>query len=119
METIICTYKEEQKINTEFEKQRLINSGMVFLNIEDYKELLSTFGLKFEIIGKYYNTANYFGKWLECMCDAIDDTKKSYANIYGNFYQNEIKKETKKYLEFRKFRQNYFSQLKSGHLVCL
>ena len=113
-------YKQTQKAFTEDEKKRLINCGMMFLSLEDYKKMLLTFGLKLETKGslKYYNTMNsHLGYWLECSADAIDEKNISFANITGKFYQEEINKETQKYLDFREFRQNYFTQLKSGHLI--
>lgn len=119
METIFCTYKEEQKIKTELEKQRMLKQGYTFLSLENYKNELLKFGLKFEINLKYYNTLNASGSFLSASINAIDETNFSYANICGKFYQEEIKKETQKYKEFREFRQNYFTELKSGHLINL
>jgi hypothetical protein len=113
-------YKQTQKAFTEDEKKRLINSGMIFLSLENYKNLLLTFGLKLETKGalKYYNNLNpHLGQWLECAADAIDETNFSYANIYGKFYQEEIKKRTQNYLNFKEFRNTYFTQLKTGHLI--
>jgi hypothetical protein len=112
--------KQTQLAYTNDEKNRLINNGMIFLSLENYKQLLLTFGLKLETKGahKYYNTMNsHLGYWLECSANAIDEINKGYANIYGKFYQEEINNETEKYLEFRKFRNTYFTQLKSGHLI--
>ena len=117
MKTIICTYKEEQKIKTELEKQRLLKSGMQFVSLEEYKKMVESFGLKLVIMDKYYNNLNDFGSWLECMVDAEDETKKSYANVYGKFYQEEIQKRTKKYLEFKEFRNTFFTQLPTKHLI--
>lgn len=116
-------YKLIQKGNTEKEKKRLLSSGMVFLSLENYKKmLLDNFNLKLNTKDalKYYNNLNQnIGEWLECSADAIDETNHSYANIYGKFYQEEIKKQTKKYNDFREFRNTYFTQLKTGHLICL
>jgi hypothetical protein len=120
METIICTYKEEQKIKTELRKQHLINSGIKFVNIQEYENMLLMFGLKLVIKDslKYYNTMNsHLGAWLECTPEAIDETNFSFANINGKFYKEEIKRESQKYLNFRQFRRNYFTQLKTGHLI--
>lgn len=119
METIFCTYKQEQKIKTELEKQRILKQGYVFLSLEEYKKELLKFGLRFEINLKYYNTLNDTGSFLHASIDAIDETNFSYANIYGKFYQEETKKETQKYKDFREFRQTYFTELKSKHLVNL
>lgn len=113
-------YKQTQKAYTTDEKNRLIKNGMFFLSLEDYKKMLLTFGLRLETKGalKYYNTMNsHLGYWLECSADAIDETNISFANIYGKFYQEQRNKETNIYLDFREFRQKYFTQLKSGHLI--
>ena len=90
---------------------------MIFISLENYKNMLQSFGLKLVINGKYYNTSNSFGTWLQADAGAEDEKNHSYANIYGKFYQEEIKKETEKYRLFREFRNTYFSELKSGHLI--
>ena len=97
----------------------MLNSGMIFLSLENYKNELLKFGLRFEINLKYYNNLNSTGSFLSASIDAIDETNFSYANIYGKFYQEEIKKETQKYFNFLEFRNTYFTQLKSGHLINL
>jgi hypothetical protein len=115
-------YKQTQKSFTEDEKNRLLKAGMIFLSLDQYKKMLFTFGLRLETKNthKYYNNLNpHIGSWLECGPEAIDETGFSFANIYGKFYQEERNKETQKYKDFREFRQNYFTQLKSGHLINL
>ena len=122
MKTIICTYKEEQKIRTEARKQRLISKGVQFISLAEYEKKLFDFGLRLITKGayKYYNNMNNMdshGHWLECSAEAVDELNISFANIKGKFYQNEREKDTFIYNQFREFRRNYFTQLKSGHLV--
>lgn len=122
METIICSYKEEQKIRTGLRKNHLISKGVQFISLSEYENKLFDFGLKLITKGayKYYNNMNDInsnGHWLECSAEAVDELNISFANTKGIFYQNEREKNTFLYNQFREFRQNYFTQLKSGHLV--
>lgn len=112
----------DKKIETLNRKNDLISQGWKFVTLENYKELLKTFGLKLDNSTKhlYYNTSNrHLGYWLECSIDAIDETNKGFANIYGVFYNEQIKNRTELYLEFKQFRNTYFTQLNSGHLICI
>jgi hypothetical protein len=110
------------KIETINRKNDLIKQGWNFVTLETYKEILSTFGLKLDNNSKhlYYNNLNRkLGNWLECSIDAIDETNKGFANIYGTFYNNHAMKRTDIYIEFKKFRNTYFTELKTGHLICI
>jgi hypothetical protein len=112
----------DKKIETLNRKNDLISQGWKFVTLENYKELLKTFGLKLDISSKhlYYNNYNEnLGNWLDCSIDAIDKTSKSFANVYGVFYNEQTKNKTELYLEFDKFRDTYFTELKTGHLICI
>ncbi|MFN5417947.1 MAG: hypothetical protein ACK5B9_12890 [Flavobacteriia bacterium] len=112
--------KANQKEKTELYKQHLINSGNIFLSLNEYKNLFLEIGLKLDLKNhcthKYYNVANE-QKFLHCTTDLTDETGKGFANIYGKFYKEEIKNNTQKYKRLREIRNTYFTQLKTGHIL--
>ena len=49
----------------------------------------------------------------------LDDNQIMWHIYYELSLYSDWKKQTKKYNDFREFRNTYFTQLKTGHLICL
>lgn len=113
----------QQEFETKKTVQNMIDSGMQLISEQEYKDRLKNFGLKLDedkqnCFFLYYNTSNEF-KSLEVSTTVLDKNGYSFANIYGNFYQNEIKKETEIYSNWKIFRNTYFCLYKGKFILSI
>lgn len=110
-------WKEVEKANTLLEIQRLKDAGMEQITLNEYRNMLLELGLKLKLSGdyvlKYYNTMNEH-HYLECTTTAVDQTGHSFCNIKSKVYYSPLMME-----RIRKFRQTYFTTLKSGHILTI
>lgn len=117
------SYKDIRKTETQKEINNLIASGMERVSLEEYKEMLSKFGLKLclnpnNYLHKYYNTANP-QHYLCATTSPIDRTGKSAYNVKGEWYQQNVIPKSLLREQFNDFRDNYFTVLKSGHILSI
>ena len=115
--------KKLQISETEKECQNMIKSGMTKVSMPEYEKMLAEFGLKLALKHpyytlKYYNTFNE-QHYLCCTTEAVDNGYAPYYNTFGTFYNNEVIPNTQKYLDFKKFKNKYFTQLQSGHILSI
>jgi hypothetical protein len=115
MQTIIIgkDFSEIQKLNTEAEISRLIQSGYTLITLGEMQQKLNEIGLKLDMnensyLYLYYNTYNET-HYLNATTSPIDDKKISAYNVNGDFYNKYLKgSHTDKGLILDKLRSNYF-----------
>lgn len=100
---------------TEAEKQRLIEEGFNYIELEKLKEKLFELGLKLDLSEKgylncYYNTMNEFHYYLEATTHPLEKSGLSCYNVRSEWYNKE--EHTEKGSKLMKLRCNYFSSIK-------
>lgn len=111
-------FAEVQRRETEAEKERLLNSGLEYINIIELQDLLKQIGLKLSLtkdsLHTYYNNMNEYN-YLEATTQPLDDKGISAYNVKSEFYQKELTGfRGEKGNELYRLRNHYFSTIKVG-----
>lgn len=100
------SFKDQQTINTQKERERCLDMGMTELTPNEVNETLLAIGFKLDntCTFDYYNTGNEIS-YLAKSCSIVDiKTKKSFANVdFGN-----IEDERDRRAELQKIRRSCF-----------
>jgi len=117
------TLKNYQLIETKKEVNNYLKNGAVLVSLDEYKKMLSYFGLKLclntnNYLLKYYNTSNK-QHYLCATTTALEQNNVSGHNIYGQWYKDNVVKKTKLYYEFKEFRYKYFTILRGGYILSI
>jgi hypothetical protein len=112
--------KKEQINLTSKEKERMINSGQEYVNIDTYEYMLGKFGLKLDLknndtLNMYFNNLNE-NYYLDATIMPISEDGIGWANIYSKFYKEHVLLKSNLYEEFKRFRNSYFTTYK-GHIM--
>jgi hypothetical protein len=88
-------FKEVQRIQTEKEIQKLIESGLEQISIEEMQSRLSEIGLTLDLnensyLNLYYSTSNE-NSYLQATTSPIDSKKISAYNSNSDFYNKHLK----------------------------
>ena len=112
-------YRKETKKEIDF----LLSIGVKKVPMERLKDIFSQFGLticmdKKNYLHKYFNTSNE-NNYLEATTSLLDKEKISIHNTQSKFYKEHMKPCTEIGKEIQELRKEYFTVLRSGHILSL